>query len=49
MVIIKDKATFEALSDEQGPIFFLFIIKCEVIMQHVGGAMRDWYSKHNYT
>ncbi|MDD3424678.1 MULTISPECIES: ARMT1-like domain-containing protein [Sphaerochaeta] len=49
MVISKGQGNFEALSDEQGPIFFLFIIKCEVIMQHVGGAMRDLVLKHNYT
>ena len=41
MIISKGQGNFEALSDADGPIFFLFIIKCEVIMRHVGGALRD--------
>ncbi|HBO36039.1 MAG TPA: hypothetical protein DD633_05645 [Sphaerochaeta sp.] len=47
MIISKGQGNFEALSDEQGPIFFLFIIKCEVIMQHIGGAMRELVLKRN--
>jgi hypothetical protein len=41
MIISKDQGNFEALSEEREPLFFLFIIKCEVIMQHTGGKMRE--------
>lgn len=41
MIISKGQGNYEALSEAEGPLFFLFIIKCEVIMQHVGGAKRQ--------
>jgi uncharacterized protein with ATP-grasp and redox domains len=47
MVISKGQGNFESLSQEKGPIFFLFIIKCEVIMQHIGGAKRELVLKKN--
>ncbi len=47
MIISKGQGNFEALSDVQGPIFFLFIIKCEVIMRHTGGGMRDLVLKRH--
>ena len=47
MIISKGQGNFEALSEEVGPIFFLFIIKCEVIMHHVKGSMRQLVLKKN--
>lgn len=47
MIISKGQGNFEALSDAEGPIFFLFIIKCEVIMHHIGGSLRDLVLKKN--
>jgi uncharacterized protein with ATP-grasp and redox domains len=36
MIIAKGQGNFESLSEEQRPIFFLFIAKCPVIAAHVG-------------
>lgn len=47
IIISKGQGNFEALSDADGPIFFLFIIKCEVISQHIGGAIRELVLKRN--
>ncbi len=47
MIISKGQGNFEALSEETGPIFFLFIIKCEVIVEHTGGKMRELVLKRN--
>ena len=47
MIISKGQGNFEALSEENGPIFFLFIIKCEVIETQLGGARRELVLKRN--
>jgi uncharacterized protein with ATP-grasp and redox domains len=47
MIISKGQGNYEALSQVEGPIFFLFIIKCEVIMRHIGGSMRELVLKRN--
>lgn len=41
LVISKGQGNFECLSGTDGPIFFLFITKCPVIMREVGSAMRQ--------
>ena len=41
MVISKGQGNFEALSNENKMIFFLFIAKCNVVAQHVGCNIRD--------
>ena len=48
MVISKGQGNFEALSQAEGPIFFLFIIKCEVIMRHIGGSKLELVLKRNH-
>jgi damage-control phosphatase, subfamily I len=41
MIISKGQGNFEALSDEKKSIFYLFIAKCPVIANHVGGRLGD--------
>lgn len=41
LVLSKGQGNFEALSETDGPIFFLFITKCQVIQQEVGSRMRQ--------
>ena len=41
LIISKGQGNYEALSDTRGPIFFLFIAKCEVITKHVGCRMHE--------
>ncbi|MBN1429449.1 MAG: DUF89 family protein [Anaerolineae bacterium] len=36
LIIAKGQGNYEALSDEPGPLFFLFKAKCPVIAEHVG-------------
>ena len=36
MIISKGQGNFEALTDEEKPIFFLFMVKCDVISQFLG-------------
>jgi uncharacterized protein with ATP-grasp and redox domains len=36
MIISKGQGNFEALSDQQLPIFFLFVAKCPVIARDAG-------------
>ncbi len=47
MIISKGQGNYEALSQAEGPIFFLFIIKCEVIMQLIGGSKMELVLKRN--
>jgi uncharacterized protein with ATP-grasp and redox domains len=35
MVMSKGQGNFEALSDSKRPMFFLFMIKCPIVAQHV--------------
>lgn len=41
LIISKGQGNFEALNETGGPIFFLFITKCQVIRREVGSAMRQ--------
>ena len=41
MVISKGQGNFEALSEEKGPIFFLFMAKCQVVAMDLGCHLRD--------
>ena len=41
LVISKGQGNFEALSEEKGPIFFLFMAKCPVAARHLGCQLRD--------
>ena len=41
MVISKGQGNFEALSEEKGPIFFLFMAKCHVVAMDLGCQLRD--------
>nr|WP_319474065.1 ARMT1-like domain-containing protein [uncultured Sphaerochaeta sp.] len=47
LIISKGQGNFEALSQAEDPIFFLFIIKCEVISNHIGGAKMELVLKSN--
>jgi damage-control phosphatase, subfamily I len=47
MIISKGQGNFEALSDEKGPIFFLFKVKCEVLARYVKGKLGDVFLKNN--
>ncbi len=48
MVISKGQGNFEALSDEDKPIFFLFKVKCPVIGRDIKGNLGDVVLKSNY-
>jgi len=41
LVISKGQGNFECLNESEGPIFFLFITKCPVIMEEIGSKMRQ--------
>ncbi|MGE4465513.1 damage-control phosphatase ARMT1 family protein [Sphaerochaeta sp.] len=47
MIISKGQGNYEALSQAEGPVFFLLIIKCEVIMRLIGGARLQLVLKKN--
>ncbi|MGE4453306.1 MAG: DUF89 domain-containing protein [Sphaerochaeta sp.] len=47
MIISKGQGNYEALSQEEGPIFFLFIIKCEVIRREIGGSLMELVLRRN--
>jgi uncharacterized protein with ATP-grasp and redox domains len=41
LIISKGQGNFEALSDEDRPIFFLLKIKCDVVARHLGRNKGD--------
>jgi len=41
MIISKGQGNYETLSEEQGPIFFLFMAKCDVVARHLGVRLED--------
>jgi len=41
MIISKGQGNFETLSEERGPIFFLFMAKCDVVARHLGVHLED--------
>lgn len=41
MVISKGQGNFEALSDAERPVFFLFMAKCDVVAEHLGCNVGD--------
>jgi hypothetical protein len=41
VIISKGQGNFEALSDVSGPIFFLFVAKCDVIARELSCSLRD--------
>ncbi|MDD5670701.1 MAG: ARMT1-like domain-containing protein [Candidatus Omnitrophica bacterium] len=41
MVISKGQGNFESLSSATRPVFFLFMAKCSVVADHIGGKMGD--------
>jgi uncharacterized protein with ATP-grasp and redox domains len=41
LIISKGQGNFEALSDEDRPIFFLLKIKCDVVARHLGRSKGD--------
>ena len=41
VIISKGQGNFEALSDVPGPIFFLFVAKCDVITRELSCSLRD--------
>ena len=41
MVISKGQGNFESLSQEKRPIFFLFMVKCQVVAKHTGCKLGD--------
>lgn len=41
VIISKGQGNFEALSDVPGPIFFLFVAKCDVIARELSCSLRD--------
>jgi uncharacterized protein with ATP-grasp and redox domains len=47
LIVSKGQGNFEALSEEDGPIFFLFKIKCPVLVRDVGGNLGDVVLKSN--
>ena len=47
MIISKGQGNFEALSDEDRPIFFLFKVKCPVIAKDIKGNLSDVILKSN--
>jgi damage-control phosphatase, subfamily I len=47
MIISKGQGNFEALSDENRPIFFMFKVKCPVIGNDINGNMGDIVLKAN--
>jgi hypothetical protein len=47
LIISKGQGNYEALSQAEGPIFFLFIIKCEVLRREIGGSMMELILKRN--
>jgi uncharacterized protein with ATP-grasp and redox domains len=41
MVVSKGQGNFETLSEEDGPIFFLFMAKCRVVAEYLGCSLGD--------
>jgi len=41
MIISKGQGNYETLSEEGGPIFFLFMAKCTVVARHLGVSLED--------
>jgi len=41
MIISKGQGNFETLSQEKRPIFFLFMVKCQVVAKHTGCKLGD--------
>jgi uncharacterized protein with ATP-grasp and redox domains len=41
LIISKGQGNFEALTETDGPIFYLFITKCQAIMDEIGSSMRQ--------
>ena len=41
MVISKGQGNYETLSEEKGPVFFLFMAKCQVVANHLGCRLGD--------
>lgn len=48
MIISKGQGNFEALSEEEGPVFFLLKAKCPVIANHLGIEENDIILKSSY-
>jgi uncharacterized protein with ATP-grasp and redox domains len=49
VIISKGQGNFEALSDVTGPIFFLFVAKCDVIARELSCSLRDIILKQQRT
>lgn len=47
MIISKGQGNFESLSQEKRPIFFLFMVKCQVVAKHTGCKLGDIVLYHN--
>jgi uncharacterized protein with ATP-grasp and redox domains len=47
LIISKGQGNFEALSEENSPIFFLFKVKCPVLVKDIGGDLGDVVLKSN--
>lgn len=47
LIISKGQGNFESLSDEKGPIFFLFRVKCPVVANHTKCKVGDLIFKSN--
>lgn len=41
MVVVKGQGNYETLSEETGPLFFLFMAKCAVVARHLGCSRGD--------
>ena len=41
MIISKGQGNFETLTEDGGPIFYLFMVKCSVVANHLGCNLRD--------
>ena len=48
-IISKGQGNYEALSDQKRPIFFLLLVKCRVIAEHLGVSVGDIVMKGNNT
>ncbi|NCA96495.1 MAG: DUF89 family protein [Methanomicrobia archaeon] len=47
LIISKGQGNYEALSEERGPIYFLFKVKCPVIARHCEATLGDIVLKRN--
>lgn len=48
LIVSKGQGNFEALSEEDRPIFFLFKIKCPVLVKDIGGNLGDVVLKKGF-